>query len=458
MAEDRDELLRVADGIGRQLTREAIWHSDWCNWVGAEPRELLGDAKAYGALTYQALTSDLYSGTSGSAVLFLAELSRRTGDGEARRTALGAIRQTMSRLDTIRPEVRLGLFRPAGLASPTPRQGLPPPLGTARWRRRPPACCSVRPPRWLIGSSSTWCPAGRAIAALLALRPLLTEADLLDFAMRLGDDLLDTAVVSEIGCSWRDPQSRNRHNLTGFSHGTSGVASALLELRVASGDPRYGFAAESAFEYERHWFNPEAGNWPDFREQSYAGRRARQGPACATFWCHGAPALHCRSTCLCVAWRRTVSPRSDGGACHHPAQHRCGPAGRQGQLLALPRTGRQQRVAALRIRDAGAGFRRSHDRQPRRRASRSGAIRLDRRAVAVWHTVGGESGSDARAGRHRSLLSPSARSGDPLDSDPPRRRGRSRARTVTGRLTVQRRVATPTGFSSQPSVATVASA
>ena len=85
MAEDGDEFLQVADGIGRQVIRSAIWHSDRCNWVGAEPRELVAGGNAQGALTYRALTPDLYSGTSGVA-LFLAELYRLTGEPDARAT------------------------------------------------------------------------------------------------------------------------------------------------------------------------------------------------------------------------------------------------------------------------------------------------------------------------------------------------------------------------------------
>jgi lantibiotic biosynthesis protein len=131
-----------------------------------------------------------------------------------------------------------------------------------------------------------------AIAALLILRAMIGDASLLECAMRLGDDLLETAVASEAGVSWAaDPHLRNRHNLTGFSHGTSGVAFALLELGVASGESKYSSVGQSAFRYERHWFSPEARNWPDFREQRLRSRRGKQRAGFATFWCHGAPGI-----------------------------------------------------------------------------------------------------------------------------------------------------------------------
>ena len=65
----------------------------------------------------------------------------------------------------------------------------------------------------------------------------------------LGGRLLETAVASEAGVSWAaDPHLRNRHNLTGFSHGTSGVAFALLELGVASGESKASSVGQSAFQ------------------------------------------------------------------------------------------------------------------------------------------------------------------------------------------------------------------
>jgi lantibiotic modifying enzyme len=76
----------------------------------------------------------------------------------------------------------------------------------------------------------------------------------------------------------------------GLSHGTTGVAYALLELFSATGDARYRAAAERALEYERYWFDPRRGNWPDFRHDRKRQRRQRP-QSFATFWCHGAPGI-----------------------------------------------------------------------------------------------------------------------------------------------------------------------
>src|SRR5437870_1901166 len=102
----RAAFLTPAEQIGQRLSREAIWHEGRCNWVGAMPEE---GAAGKVVMSHAALGSDLYGGTSGVA-LFLAQLHVATGDTAARRTALGAIRHALSRVDDLPPENSLGLY------------------------------------------------------------------------------------------------------------------------------------------------------------------------------------------------------------------------------------------------------------------------------------------------------------------------------------------------------------
>src|SRR5438552_19137874 len=89
-----------------QLAQEAVWYGDRCNWLGAKPRDnRLGYAQP---AVYGALGPELYSGTAGVA-LFLAELYAALGETGARRAALGAIRQAVSRVDDVAPTVMPGL-------------------------------------------------------------------------------------------------------------------------------------------------------------------------------------------------------------------------------------------------------------------------------------------------------------------------------------------------------------
>jgi type 2 lantibiotic biosynthesis protein LanM len=77
---------------------------------------------------------------------------------------------------------------------------------------------------------------------------------------------------------------QQRRALTGLSHGAAGIAAALATLAQRTGDERLATAASRAVAYERSVFNPERGNWPDFRSSSEA-------KAFALSWCHGAPGI-----------------------------------------------------------------------------------------------------------------------------------------------------------------------
>src|SRR5690242_20533494 len=101
-------MLEAAERLGERIAAEAIWSGERCNWVGAEPAERVA-GRRLGALTHRALPPDLYAGTAGVA-LFLADLHAATGGPSARRTAIGAMRQAISRADAIPPDARLGLF------------------------------------------------------------------------------------------------------------------------------------------------------------------------------------------------------------------------------------------------------------------------------------------------------------------------------------------------------------
>ena len=112
-----------------------------------------------------------------------------------------------------------------------------------------------------------------AIAVLLNLQ--LVEA-----ASTHGDLLLSEACRNDKGWSWKTiPSVRN---LTGFSHGASGIAWALLELYNVTGEARFRDAALEAFRYERHCFNPTEQNWPDFRDRQ---------TSFPVYWCHGAAGI-----------------------------------------------------------------------------------------------------------------------------------------------------------------------
>jgi lantibiotic biosynthesis protein len=283
------EFLSVAETIGQRISAQAVWYDGRCNWLGMEPLER-GSAASQPSATYRSLGPDLYSGTSGIA-LFLAELFAVTGDPLLRRTALAALRHALSRVDAISPSARLGLFSGwFGIALVAARLAIlleEPDLQTQAQQLLQRASAEEH------SADEFDLMSGRAgaIAALVVLNGIFNDPALIDFAVRLGDEIIEAADKEVIGYSWKSPSLRNHHNLTGFSHGVSGVAHALLELYDATGISKYHDAALLAFQYEHHWFNADVANWPDFRKDPSSPSGKKHTYPYMTFWCHGAPGI-----------------------------------------------------------------------------------------------------------------------------------------------------------------------
>lgn len=282
---ETESYLNVATQIGHHLVRDAIWHDERCTWIGPQAGTELAGGQNQG-LTYHAVGPDVYDGTAGVG-LFLAELHAATGESEIRRTAVGALWQSLACASTLPPLERLGFFTGwPGIALVAAH--------SAALLGEEALLCATRQmvERRIaedVGGTEHDFIFGKAgaIVALLALRPILDDPRLLDTAILLGDDLVRNARQTGAGHSWRLERSPFPRNLTGLSHGAAGIGYALLEIAVATGQARFREAADRAFDYERHWFDAELGNWPDFRMS-----QPRHGPPiCSTSWCHGAPGI-----------------------------------------------------------------------------------------------------------------------------------------------------------------------
>ncbi|WP_028062596.1 lanthionine synthetase LanC family protein [Solirubrobacter soli] len=291
------DFLEAAAGIGRAITADAVWHDGGCSWMGAvvEPSDpSRPEYRPVGAL--------VYDGTAGIG-LFLAQLFTRTGDGDVRRTALGALRHALTR-----PGTGDGLFAGAlGVAWAAREAGAL--LGedelvaagdefTAAWaerelraaaetagdagaaaRRGAAAAAGAGGPRRVPARR---CPdvvlgAAGALAALVA-------AGEVEAACVIGDGLLRDATVNRYGWAWRGASRRRDSFQCGAAHGAAGIAWALLELFAATGDERFADAARGAFAYERSWLDVTSGTWPDLRLPS---RRGAHTPGMVGTWCYG---------------------------------------------------------------------------------------------------------------------------------------------------------------------------
>jgi lantibiotic modifying enzyme len=270
--------LEVADTIGRRLVRDAVWAGDRCGWLMWTQEPFAGALRP----VFKAAGADLYMGAAGIG-LFLAHLSTVTHDGAQRDAARGAARRVREEL-VERPPALAGFYTgAAGGAWALARIGAA--LGDDGLVRD-----GVR----LLREAAERAPAGLhdllagdagIVLALVDAGERYGAPELLDVAERLAERLVATAVRSAEGLSWPTGAGESRH-LLGLSHGTTGIALALLELHRARPDDRWRQTALGALAYERALFDPRQRNWPDFR--TFPGVPAGSGPAFPVAWCHGA--------------------------------------------------------------------------------------------------------------------------------------------------------------------------
>lgn len=282
-----DVCLDTCERIVSRLDADAFWFGKRCNWVGGDA---VDPARGHAGLTHSALGPSLYAGTSGVA-LFLAEWHAAQNDPRAQALALGAIRQALSATELVPEDRRVGLY--AGLLGIA--------LAAARIGVRFGDAGLLDDARKLVEEApQPTAPSldfdlisGRAgaVVALLLVSEALEDESLAERAALFGDELVRSAETSERGLAWSSPAFPAQPCLTGFSHGAAGAAYALVELGAATGASRFRDAAQAAFQYERSWFDAEAGNWPDLRDQR-RGMTGRGYPLpCLTLWCHGAPGI-----------------------------------------------------------------------------------------------------------------------------------------------------------------------
>jgi type 2 lantibiotic biosynthesis protein LanM len=123
--------------------------------------------------------------------------------------------------------------------------------------------------------------AAGALLGLLALHAVTTREDVLTKARQCGLHLLQGRRESQEGHrAWATIGERFQ---TGFSHGASGIAYALLRLYAATGDAPFRDAALEGLMWEHTVRDGHTGEWPDFRSDD------PEVSPCS--WCNGAPGM-----------------------------------------------------------------------------------------------------------------------------------------------------------------------
>lgn len=271
----------TASHIGIQICRDAIWSDDRCNWL------TLTHERDSGNTYMRALYNEFYLGTAGVAY-FLAALYRVNADPLFKKTALGAMRQSLSQLEQTDSENRMGFYRGwSGIAFTA--------FYVAEHLHAPEM---KKAALQLLKKINQLDPKdlkldivegiASGLPALIRMYRQHPSAPLKKQLYALGDYLIAKAHKTDEGWSWET--IKDAKHLTGLAHGAAGFQYALLELYHLDGKEKYQQAAQQAYKFECTHFNEQEQNWPDYRANGQQLPADHKYP-CVNAWCHGAPGI-----------------------------------------------------------------------------------------------------------------------------------------------------------------------
>lgn len=285
-----------------KLSQTAFRHEGAVTWIGVSQ----GRRASVGAIG-----PEFYSGTSGVAFA-LAHFAAHTSSEEGASLARGAMEHALTRASDVAPDKRLGFY--AGwpgiiyaaciVAEKIGDDGL-----LSRARDLAAALGSEAQSDEFDVTSGV---AG-AVAGLALVAPVL-GADTLETAIDLAETLRSTAVQRprQLRGAWRSSREKGYLPLTGFAHGSAGVAWALLELWALHPDAGWlRDLAFQAFDYEDRTYDHKRNYWPDLRH--YRNRRTVEllPPPSQAAWCHGPGGM---SLARLRAFELTLEDRLRNGA------------------------------------------------------------------------------------------------------------------------------------------------
>ncbi len=272
------ELVASAVAIAERLARQAI-RSEWgeATWIGTQ----FDPQSRRHALAPLGLS--LYDGTAGIA-LFLAAVERQTGGAGFRDLALGAIRPLRSGPTGA---TRSGLGGLIGLGSAIYallQTGLL--LDDERLIADAVRSVELVTDTAIAADDRLDVLSGGAgmLLALLAVHERTGSPLALERAVACGHHLVTRRRQGASGSlAWPTLDGKL---LAGFSHGTAGIAYALLNLFGVTGEDAFRAAAREGLLHERSLFDPVTGNWHSYVDSPPADARAGKAS-----WCHGAPGI-----------------------------------------------------------------------------------------------------------------------------------------------------------------------
>lgn len=125
------------------------------------------------------------------------------------------------------------------------------------------------------------------IIQMLNLYNIHGDDEFLNIAIMCAEHLINEAKVIDNGLAWKPIIASNA--LAGYSHGASGIATALMSLGNKINNDEYIKAAYKALNFERQLFVEKEGNWADKR--AFNGVTNDELNIIPVAWCHGAPGI-----------------------------------------------------------------------------------------------------------------------------------------------------------------------
>ncbi|MGB9181378.1 MAG: type 2 lanthipeptide synthetase LanM family protein [Pyrinomonadaceae bacterium] len=283
---DRETLISMAKSVADRLKTMSVSDEETAVWVGVT----LAHEKIW---TLHPIGIDFYNGTPGIA-LFLSYLAAITKDEQYKTLAKAALETTKRQLEPAfsHPE-RLG-----GIGGFNGWGGIIYTLTHLGVLWNDPTMFAEAEsfveflPELIAHDDHLDVMSGSAgcIMALLALYERISSKRVLEVARLCADRLVSTARQLETGIGWVTT-IKSTQPLTGYSHGTAGMALALLKMAAVTGDERYRESALAAMAYERSLLSPEESNWPDFRILDKTAEEMTGKHDFMLAWCHGAPGI-----------------------------------------------------------------------------------------------------------------------------------------------------------------------
>lgn len=292
----RDQILTEAKRIADELLSNA---ETGPNGLFFRTQYLVDTKRNYDWMAFP----DIYSGSAGIA-LFLMELYKQTGEEKYYQGAADAIKWSVHQCIISSPPMRNSFYDGKGgciyallqLYKVRPD----PALKTTAMELFDQMDFSLpeRPVCDLLSGVSG------ELLALLHLYEATGEERILPVIDNRIAKLLSTAHPGNPGIYW-DRNSSQHKGVSGFSHGSGGIAFALLEAGRYFGNSALSYFAEQAFLYENKHYDAAKKNWPDLRVDSYSEEKREKMMAAArkkdrsiftayadfAAWCNGAPGI-----------------------------------------------------------------------------------------------------------------------------------------------------------------------